>query len=811
MPANGPSRLTGGFELNVLLADSELFGAYAEQLRTAQRLDAPARDQVLGNIARHLLESPHGGFLSAFDATHEIVQEVSLGGKSLGYYALAGRVGGYGETEQKQLSALSQMTSWLLHLNDQAERLSAELDRSGQRIDRQTQILDQINDSVITMDLAGFITQWNKGAERLFGYTEKEAVGNNILFLYADEDEDGDSQLQDNFLEHGGREMEVRRRRKSGEIFWASLTLSLIHDAGGAPSGLIGYLTDITGRIEAAERQRLNTRMFEHSQEGIYITDEAERIISVNPAFCRITGYTAAEVVGQTPRLFDSDRHDEDFYRLRKEAINARGSWHGEVWERRKNGEVYPKWASISAVKNEQNKTTHYFSIFSDITERKRSEERINYLAFYDSLTGLPNRTLIHRLIDQALVEAQRSQQQGALLFIDLNRFKPINDTLGHDVGDRLLQQVGQRFRNALRNADVVARMGGDEFVAALFNITRREHAGYVAQKLLDSLREPILLDGHELRVDASIGISVYPEDGLDTATLLRYADVAMYRAKQNPQEGYAYFSAEMNQLALGRLAMEAGLRRGVERGELRLQYQPKVDIASGRIIGAEALVRWNHPERGMVPPGEFIPIAEETGLIVSIGEWVLEAACSQARIWEQSGFKPVKLAVNISARQITSKLPGIIGELLSRHRLTPAWLELELTESMLMNNTENVISMMDELHAMGIALSLDDFGTGFSSLSYLKRFPIDTLKIDRSFITGTPGDADDCAIAGAIAGMAKQLRLKVIAEGVENAEQLAFLKTLGCDEIQGYFFSRPLPADELMAMINSESRLAAS
>ena len=289
----------------------------------------------------------------------------------------------------------------------------------------------------------------------------------------------------------------------------------------------------------------------------------------------------------------------------------------------------------------------------------------------------------------------------------------------------------------------------------------------------------------------------------------MRYADVAMYRAKQNPQEGYAYFSAEMNQLALGRLAMEAGLRRALEKGELLLHYQPKVDIASGRIIGAEALVRWNHPERGMVSPGEFIPIAEETGLIVSIGEWVLEAACSQARSWEQSGLAPVKLAVNISARQISAKLPGSIGALLSRHRLTPAWLELELTESMLMNNTESVISMMDELHAMGISLSLDDFGTGFSSLSYLKRFPIDTLKIDRSFITGTPGDADDCAIAGAIAGMAKQLRLKVIAEGVENAAQLSFLKSLDCDEIQGYFFSRPLPADELMALINSESRLA--
>ena len=567
-------------------------------------------------------------------------------------------------------------------------RLSRELAQTEARIQQQTQILDQIHDSVIAMDLVGFITQWNKGAERLFGYTAQEAIGNNILFLYVDEDQEVDLQLQDIFLEHGGREMEVRRRKKSGEVFWASLSLSLLRDDHDEPSGMIGYL--------------------------------------------------------------------------------------------------------------------------SDITERKRSEERINYLAYYDAITGLPNRSLMNILIDQALVEAKRGKQLGALLFIDLNRFKPINDTLGHEVGDRLLQQVGQRFRGALRNADMVARMGGDEFVAALFNIAKREHAGNVAQKLLDALDAPILLDGHELSIGASIGISIFPDDGPDSATLLRYADVAMYRAKQAPQKSYAFFSPEMNQIAVGRLSIESGLRRALERGELLLHYQAKVNIETGRIIGAEALVRWNHPERGMVSPAEFIPIAEETGLIVSIGEWVLEEACSQARTWERRGIPPLKLAVNISARQISSKLPHSIGALLGRHGLTPDWLELELTESMLMNNTDSVIDMMDELNAMGISLSLDDFGTGFSSLSYLKRFPIDTLKIDRSFVTGTPSDPDDCAIAGAIVGMAKQLRLNVIAEGVENREQLAFLKSLGCDEIQGFLFSRPLPADQIMAMVTAGQRLDA-
>lgn len=797
--------------------DLDPLGASSGLIEAAQSLEGAARDTALGIIVRQLLESPQGGFFptdeSAHDISHalpyEITQAVTHGAQTFGCYALAGRPGGYGTAERQRLATLSQLTGWLLHLHAEVARLARELDQTETRINQQAQILDQVHDSVIIMDLAGFVTHWNKGAERLFGYTANEVVGNNILFLYADEGnegEEGDLRLQDPFREHGGHEMEVRRRRKSGEIFWASLSLSVMRDANGEPSGLIGYLADITERIKAAEKQRLNARMFEYSEEGIYITDADQRIISVNPAFSKITGYAADQVIGQLPRLFDSDRHDATFHRQRMDAIRVSGSWHGEVWERRKNGEVYLKWTSVCAVKNAQNKTTHYFSIFTDITERKRSEDRINYLAYYDALTGLPNRALMHKLIDQALFEAQRDQLFGALLFIDLNRFKQVNDTLGHEVGDRLLQQVGQRFRGALRNADVVARMGGDEFVAALFSISKREHAGHVAEKLLESLQAPILLDGHELHVSASIGISVFPDDSLDTATLLRFADVAMYRAKQLPQENYAFFSPEMNQTALGRLTIEADLRRALERGELLLHYQPKVNIASGRIIGAEALVRWNHPERGMVPPGEFIPVAEDTGLVVSIGEWVLEEACSQARIWEQDGLAPLKLAVNISARQINAGLPRYIGALLSRHGLTPAWLELELTESMLMDNTESVISMMDELHAMGIALSLDDFGTGFSSLSYLKRFPIDSLKIDRSFITGTPGDADDCAITGAIVGMAKQLRLKVIAEGVETPEQLAFLKSLDCDEIQGYLFSHPLPADEFLAVLRRQA-----
>ncbi|MDD5248015.1 MAG: EAL domain-containing protein [Rhodocyclaceae bacterium] len=689
-----------------------------------------------------------------------------------------------------------------------AGELLERVARLRERWREQAQILDRINESIITLDLDGYITGWNHGAERLFGYAAAEVIGRHILFLYADP-EDDDASFQDVFLEHGGREMEVRRRRKSGEIFWASLQLSLVRDVEGDPTGVIGYLSDITERIASQEALRLHARIFEHSDEGILITDAEERIVSVNRAFSRITGYTAEEATGQTPRLLRSGQHGPSFYEEVWRRIEVEGRWQGEIQDQRKDGEIYPTWVSISAVRNVEGMITHYFSIFSDITERKRAEERIHYLAYYDALTELPNRALFFKLVDQALIEARRNRQHGALLFIDLNRFKPINDTLGHSVGDRLLQQIGQRLRETLRTEDVVARLGGDEFVVALFDIARRDHAGIVAQKLLAALDPVFVIDNHELTVGAAIGISVYPQDGFDTETLLRLADIAMYRAKQTDEDGYAFYSHEMNQRALDRLKIENGLRHAIARNELLLHYQPKVDIASGRIVGAEALVRWRHPERGMVAPGDFVPVAEETGLIVQVSAWVLEAAVRQARAWQQAGLAPIKMAINLSARDFSSALPERVDRVLLAHGLAPEWLELEITESMLMHSTERVIDMMDDLAQRGVTLSLDDFGTGYSSLSYLKRFPINTLKIDRSFVVNIPGDVSDCAIAGAIASMAKQLGHKVIAEGVETVQQLSFLKRLGCDEFQGYLFSPPVAAEEFAAMLRQDQRLA--
>jgi diguanylate cyclase (GGDEF)-like protein/PAS domain S-box-containing protein len=645
-------------------------------------LRGPKLAAELGRIARIVLVSPQGQFLAAeaecasavqADVACALSHDVVFEGCYFGRFIVAGRAH-YGDLERQQLASLAALAARVLQVHALAQRATHAYAQIEAQLQHQSQILDQIHESVLTMDLTGYITSWNKGAERLFGYSELEAVGRNILFLY----DDDESTFHDAFAQQGGCVMEVRRKKKSGEVFWASLSLSPLSDGAERAIGLIAYLTDIT--------------------------------------------------------------------------------------------------------------------------ERKLAEERIHHLAYYDALTGLPNRTLLTKMVNQALTVAQRSKLLGCVLFIDLNRFKLINDTLGRRIGDELLRQIAQRFRSALREQDLVARVGGDEFAVALSDIKEHLEAGVVAQKLLASLLPPFLIEGYELRAGASIGISVYPQDGGDVETLLRLADIAMFRAKQSSDSdvgSVAFYSQDMNQGMLARMRVETDLRRALVQGELLLHYQPKYALDSGRIIGAEALVRWSHPVRGLVPPGEFIPLAEATGLVVQIGAWVLDAACAQAQRWRQAGLPPLRVAVNVSAREFTSGLPERVAYTLQRYGLTPQWLELEITESTLMDNIERVIGIMDRITALGVSLSLDDFGTGYSSLSYLKRFPIDTLKIDRSFTSGIPDDANDCAIASTVISIAQQLKHKVIAEGVETVEQLQFLKEAGCDEVQGYLFSRPLPADD--------------
>lgn len=670
-------------------------------------------------------------------------------------------------------------------------------------------ILKQLHEPIVTMNVDGYIVGWTAGAQALFGYQPEEAIGQHVLFLYADNPEQSGAEIPELFLDHGGSLIEVRRRKKSGEEFWAAMSLSPISDEEGATIGLVAHLSELTERMSTEETLHLHASVIENSDQGILITDANEHIVSVNSAFTRITGYTAAEAIGQTPDLLRSGEHDTSFRTQVREAMKGAGPWQGEIVGRRKSGETFPQSVSISVVRRANGDVTHAFSIFTDISVQRAAEERLQRLVNYDMLTGLPNRTLVTQLVDQAITSARRMSGHGALLAIDLERFASINDTLGQEVGDELLRQVGKRFRAALRDEDVLSRVGGREFVAALLNIQKREHSAIVAQKLLSALAPPFVIDGHGLYLGASIGIAVYPEDGDDATTLIRFADSATKRIQKSGESGYLFYSPEMNQRAKEHLLLENELRNALVNQELQLYYQPKVSLRSGRIVGSEALIRWKHPGRGMVSPAKFIPVAEETGLIFDIGTWVLDQACRQVRHWLDQGLSVPPVAVNLSARQFDQNLPQRVLATLDQHRVDASQIKLEITESLLVKGPEVVIPIMNALVASGLALSLDDFGTGYSSLAYLKKFPISTLKIDRSFVIGVPIDDNDCAIARAIVTMGQQLRQEIVAEGVETVEQMVFLRELGCDQLQGFLFSPPVPADDFAQMIRNGLKLS--
>lgn len=546
-------------------------------------------------------------------------------------------------------------------------------------------------------------------------------------------------------------------------------------------------------------------QVFEHSKEGILVTDANKEITSVNKSFTEITGFTPEEAIGQNPRLLASGRHDAAFFKQVWEAIATTGSWQGELWNRRKSGEIYPESLTIISVKGDTGAVINYIGIFGDISERKLAEARIQQLAHYDVLTGLPNRLLFSDRLEQSLINAQRNQSKVALLFLDLDRFKQINDTLGHDTGDALLKMVAQRLISCVREQDTLSRQGGDEFIAVLPNADIAG-AELVAAKMLEAIIQPYLINQHEFRISSSIGIAVYPDQAQDAESLIKYADVAMYQAKDSGRNKYLRFDPSMNASSHERLQLENSLRTAVDRQELRLYYQPQIDLIDGRIIGCEALVRWQHPELGMISPATFIPLAEETGLIMPISDWVLEEALRQARVWRDAGLPEITVAVNLSALQFRQRiLNKQVGALLKKYKLPPQALDLELTESILMQGIDSALSMLHELSIMGVGLSIDDFGTGYSSLSYLKRFPIQKLKIDQSFVRDITTDSNDATMVKTIILMAHSLKLHVIAEGVETEAQADFLRASGCELAQGYLFGHPMAADEFTKLLQSK------
>ncbi len=645
----------------------------------------------------------------------------------------------------------------------------------------------------------------NEKACSQLGYTREEFIGKFIWDIDPDYKPGDRPKAWSTIKEEKISTFERRHRRKDGTMIPVEITANFIAYEG--KEFVITFAQNIIERKLAETDLRIAATAFE-SQQPIIITDFKSVIQRVNKAFTNSTGYAPEEVVGQTPRLFKSGIHDANFYQAMWDSIAQNGTWQGEIWDRRKNGEIYPKWLTISSVKGDDGIVTHYVGTHLDITERKEAEAKIRQLAFHDPLTQLPNRQLLLDRLRHALASSVRSGRKGALLFIDLDNFKTLNDTLGHVMGDMLLKQVAERLATSVREGDTVARLGGDEFVVMLEDLSEQaidaaEHVEVIGEKILAVVSEDYRLGTQAYRITTSIGATLFLDHQQDTEELLKQADIAMYQAKKAGRNTLRFFDRKMQEAINTRVALEGELQKALDDRQFRLHYQVQVD-SSGRAFGAEVLLRWIHPERGMVSPAQFIPLAEETGLILPIGLWVLETACTQLKSWtQQEQARNLVLSVNISARQFHQTcFVEQVRAAVKRHAINPNLLKLELTESLLLENTEDTIATMNDLKAIGVQLSLDDFGTGYSSLQYLKMLPLDQIKIDRSFVQDITTDANDAAIVQTIIAMTEALGLDVIAEGVETEEQLEFLNLRGCSAYQGYLFGKPVSIEEFEAKL---------
>jgi len=671
-------------------------------------------------------------------------------------------------------------------------------------------IFRDMQDTYYRTDSEGAIIRLSGSVKKILGYEVVELLGTKISDLYSEPDRRLELVEQ---LEKGNgavQNFDAALKHKDGSIVWVSTNAHYYRDEKDNILGIEGMIRDISQDREAELQMQKMSSALEQSADMMMITDVNGVVEYINPAFEHITGYSRDELIGHLPGKLKSGKQSVDFYRKLWETI-----LNGEVFRdvfvnRKKDGKLYYEDKAITPIKNTQGQITHFVATGHDITRRMENEERLSFMAHHDALTELPNRTLFMDRLKQSLAHARRYSKRAAVLFIDLDRFKRINDTLGHDIGDQLLTQLAVRLGGSIRQDDTVARLGGDEFAVLLNDIETEQDVSQLAKMLLLDLEKPFDVGGRELFMTASIGISLFPNDGEDSGTLLKNADIAMYKAKDLGKNNYKFYSADMSARAFQRLTMETSLRRALEREEFRLFYQPQINIETGEITGVEALIRWQHPDLGLVPPNDFIPLLEETGLITQVGYWVISAACRQMQAWHEAGFPGLMMSVNISGRQFhATEFIEKIETLVSESRVSPGMMEMEITESILMENQRSTIAALEALGKIGFRIAIDDFGTGYSSLSYLRRFKIDTLKVDQSFIRDVIENPDDAAIASAIIAMAQSLKLKVVAEGVETEQQLAFLKEHDCRYVQGYLFSRPLPVDELtQLLVAQQSRL---
>lgn len=602
--------------------------------------------------------------------------------------------------------------------------------------------------------------------------------------------------LLNSFLDDSAQ---LARWQRVNSYVWVGVSAGLIFLARARLFSFLGMGARLRRQRLDQERLRQAAVVFDCTREGVLVSDHNGVIVHVNPALVKITGYAPEEVLGQRPNMFKSGHHGPEFYQAVFESLEKTGEWHGEIWNRRKSGEIYPQWQTIRAVRDNKDQITHYVAVFSDISAIKNTQSELMRLAHHDPLTDLPNRLLFTDRAEQALAYAQRHKSGCALLMIDLDHFKIINDSMGHNVGDLLLKAVGERLTAVFGKGFTVARLGGDEFAVLVENCTQVAQAAGFAQQVLEVMKGAFIIETHQLFISASVGISLYPNDALNAEQLLRNADSALFKAKSAGREGYALYTEELTAHAQYRIEVASDLRRALEQQELRVYFQPVHDLTTSRMVGVEALVRWQHPQRGLVAPGEFIPIAERTGLIAEIDAWVLEQACWQMCQWQAAGVDLSFVAVNISSRLFARpELYQLVSTVLADTGLNPALLELEVTESAVMDNSEVALEQMHRLRELGLRLAIDDFGTGFSSLLRLKRLPVQKLKIDQGFVAGLPGDDDDVAIVRAVIALAQSMGMQVHAEGIEYVEQAQFLLDHHCDLGQGYWFGRPMPARDL-------------
>ncbi len=683
--------------------------------------------------------------------------------------------------------------------------LAASFTKTGTTQDPMDTMFRQHNAVMLLIDPErNNIADANDAAVRFYGYDRDELIGMPILSINQLDNEQMRSLIRETA---GGKNAALVFPHKlaSGEVRSVEVHTSPV-TLDEKPLQL-SVIYDVTDRIANEQELELAAQVLAHTREGVIVTDADTAILSINRAFTTISGFTEDDVIGSTPAMLSSGRHDATFYDDMYAQIEKDGYWSGEIWNKHKDGLIYPEMLSISAIKDDRGAVTNYIGVFSDISKIKQSEQRLEKLAHYDALTNLPNRLMLRSRMEHAIAMAKRdSSGKVGLLFLDLDQFKIVNDSQGHATGDELLRQVAQRLQGRMREADTVARLGGDEFVVLAENIHTTDDLAVIATDIIEDINQPFQLKSTEAFIGTSIGIAVYPDDASNAETLLTYADTAMYRAKEKGRNTYAFYTDSITKEADRKLQIANQLRRALAKDELVLHYQPQIDLETQAIVGAEALIRWNHPDEGLLSPGAFIDVAEERGLIHEISRWVISRGCQQLGQWQAQGLK-VTIALNVSAKDFSyDDFVEDIASIVELSDVDPSGLELELTESGIMENADSVLGALNAIRQMGISLSVDDFGTGYSSFAYLKYLPINKLKIDRSFIMDLENESGGETIVSAVIDMGKNFGLKIVAEGVESTLQQNLLQGLGCDLAQGYHFSRPLPPEEFASLFNRQA-----